>query len=110
MAEYKTSDKAMEQYQQVGRDFIALYRSFLQLYGLKGGLNNREQSVLERSFVDLIAFGIDLDVDDALEPTDNYDDIFKEMVRLVKHYGLVFCTRLRCPFRKRPKTAFEAER
>ena len=106
MAEYKTSDKAMEQYQKVGRDFVALYRNFLQLYGLKGELNNSEQIVLERSFVDLIAFGVDLDVDDALEPMDNYDETFKEMVRLVRHYGLVFCRRLRCPFRKRPKTAF----
>ena len=96
---------ALEQYQQVAKDFVTLYRSFQQLYALKGEVNASVMFTLERSFVDLIAFGIDLDVDDALEPIDDYDNTFEEMVRLVKHYGLSFCTVLRCPLRKRPKTS-----
>lgn len=94
--------KAMELYQQVGKDFVNLYRSFRRLYEFKAylKLNEREVDMLEGSFCDLIAFGIVLDVDDALEPQDDYDNVFKEMAKIVRERGRVFCARLKCPFRK----------
>ncbi len=94
--------EAQQHYQQVGRDFVDLYRSFRQLFAFKAHLNEHDQVTLERSLVDLVVFGIDLDVDDYLEPKDNYEEVYKEVVSLVRKHGLVFCRRLKCPFRKRP--------
>lgn len=97
-------------YQQVAKDFVTLYRSFRQLrefeFQHRSELNEAgvstggEVDMLERAFCSLIGFGIDLDTDDALETQDDYDNTFKEMVRIVRERGRVFCARLKCPFRK----------